>query len=267
VALEVYDGQNDIWIWDFEHENLVRFTFDPGQDRFPVWSPDGKRIVFSSSRAGGSGARALFRQAADGTGPIEQLAMGSTDIFSATSFLPDATGLLVYGGQGGAGGQDDISIVELEHEGRVAPLLHTAFSETTPALSPDGHWLVYGSDESGREEIYVRPFPDVEGGRWQISTEGGSQPLWAHNGRELFYRDGESLLSVPIETDGRFEHGSPQVLFGDGYYVGRGAQAYDVSKDDQRFLMIKELEQPLASQKIIIVENWFTELERLAPTK
>jgi dipeptidyl aminopeptidase/acylaminoacyl peptidase len=201
------------------------------------------------------------------TGSVDGLAVGNSDIFSPTGFSPDGTSLLAYGGQAGSGGSDDIWLVHLDDGGRVEPLLDTSFSESTPALSPDGQWLAYTSNESGREEIYVRPFPDVDGGRWQISFGGGIQPHWATSGQELFYRNGDALVSVPVQTDGGFERGDAEALFEDQYFLGRGARAYDVAADGQQFLMVKGAGDTFADERIIIVENWFTALERLVPTQ
>jgi hypothetical protein len=113
----------------------------------------------------------------------------------------------------------------------------------------------------------VRPFPDVDTGRWQVSTQGGSQPLWARSGRELFYRNGEALMSASIQTDPSFGAGNPEAVFEGHYFMGPGARAYDVSPDDERFLMIKQVESASTTSLITVALNWFTELEGLAPTQ
>jgi serine/threonine-protein kinase len=267
VALDVRDQDRDIWTWDLARETLTRLTFDPGEDEFPVWSPDGRRIAFSSSRGGGSPTdTSLFWRAADGTGSSEQLAERSGQIFP-TSFLPDATELLVYGGFSDTATNDDIALFRLEGGDPLTPLLETSFGESYPQVSPDGRWLAYVSDESGRDEIYVRPFPEVDaGGRWQVSTGGGTQPLWARNGRELFYRTVEAVIAVPIETDPNFRQGNPEVVFEGNYHLFQGGPNYDVSPDGERFLMIRQDEGASSTSQIIVVQNWFEELERLAPT-
>jgi len=261
----VRDQELDIWTWDFARETLTRLTFDPGEDEFPVWSPDGRRIAFSSTRSGGGSSflTNLYWRAADGTGSVERLAGSSGQIFPG-SFLPDATGLLVSGSVTGDDVNEDIAILLLEGEDRATPLLETTFDERNPAISPDGHWLAYASNESGREEIYVRPFPDIDAGRWQVSTGGGAQPLWARDGRELFYRNDDALIAVSIQTDPSFTAGNPEVLFEGQYAVGPGGRSYDVSSDGEQFLMITQAER-VSTLQIIIVENWFEELRRLAP--
>ena len=142
-------------------------------------------------------------------------------------------------------------------------------------VSPNGQWLAYESNESGRNEIYVRPFPNVEADRQQVSTNGGTQPLWARNGQELFYESMGTLMRVPVKTGATFERGTPEKVFDASPYLVRPPGAgpgrmYDVSADGQRFLMIKETsvadERP-PSARIILVQNWFEELKRLVPTK
>jgi len=265
VALDVRDQDRDIWTWELARETLTRLTFHPAEDEFPVWSPDSQQIAFSSTGRGEvSNTTSLFQRAADGTGFDEQLVSTDWQIFP-TSFLPDATGVLVFGMGIGAGASDDIGIFSMGGEDPATPMLETDFEESYPAVSPDGRWLAYVSDESGSEEIYVRPFPDVEAGRWQVSRDGGTQPLWARNGPELFYRNGEAVIAVPFQTDPSFAVGNPEVLFEGDYHLAAGGPNYDVSRDSERFLMIKRIEDASALPQIIIVENWFEELKRLAP--
>jgi len=265
VALDVRDEENDIWIWDLVRETLTRLTFDPGLDQSPVWSPDDQQIVFSSTR--GNTRPSLYRKAADGTGVDELLVENDATIFAATSFLPDGSGLMAYAGPGGATGNDEMMLIELDGEPHMSAVLESAYAENNPSVSPDGRWLAYVSDESGGEQVYVRPFPNVDGGRWQVSRDGGSQPLWGPDGRELFYRDGDSLIRVPIRTEPSFEAGNPEALFEDAYFLGPGARAYDVSADGERFLFVKEIQRPGARARIIIVENWFDEVRRLVPVE
>ena len=133
-----------------------------------------------------------------------------------------------------------------------------------PEVSPDGLWIAYVSDQSGRNEIYVRPFPDINAGLWQISTAGGMQPLWSRNGRELFYRNGDALMIVSVETEPGFMPGTPRVLFEGNFSAPQGGRAYDISPDGERFLMMRD--SAAARSELVVVENWFEELERLVPT-
>jgi serine/threonine-protein kinase len=272
VALDVRDGPADIWIWDLARETLTRLTFDARGDRSPAWSPDGRRIAFSSQRDGSLGN--LFWQAADGTGSAERLAEAERDMFP-TSFSPDASQILINVATGGATGvqneNDDIAVVSSKAEGRQMPLLGTMFGERNGEVSPDGRWLAYESDESGREEIYVRPFPDVQSGRWQVSTGGGTRPLWARDGRELFYLVGQGrVMSVPIQRGESFAAGNPQVVFEGPYLAPNSGRTYDVSPDGERFLMLKEAASAAktsgAPPSMIVVQGWFEEVKRRVPT-
>ncbi|MDH3418491.1 MAG: protein kinase [Gammaproteobacteria bacterium] len=265
IALDVRDQELDIWIWDIMREALTRLTFDSGQDEFPVWSPDGQRIAFSSTRDSGSSFEtSLFLQAADGTGAVERLADSPGQIFP-TGFVADESELIVYGAAE-SNINDDIGRISLP-DGETESLLNSVFGETNPELSPDGNWLAYTSNESGREEIYVRPFPDIEAGRWQVSTGGGTQPLWARNGQELFYRSGTEVMAVSTQPGPAFVAGNPRPLFEDNYILGPGGRNFDVSPDGEAFLMIRSLEDATIAPQIIIVENWFEELERLVPAE
>ena len=151
------------------------------------------------------------------------------------------------------------------------PLLQDPFGKDNGEISPDGRWLAYQSNESGQPQIYVRPFPNVDTGLWPISVNGGTRPVWARSGRELFYLDGaRAVTSVPVQTAPNFTAGTPAKLFDGPYFTAFANRTYDVTPDGQRFLMIKESngtdERP-PSPRIILVQNWFEELKRLVPTK
>ncbi len=272
VALSIVNGGNpDIWIWDLDRETLTRLTFDEADDSAPLWTPDGQRIVFSSNRDGNYG---IFRKAADGTGEEEFLGSVPDRPVFPWSWSADGKTLLLVEIAGGAGRNFDIGALTLEGEGKRKPLLQEEYMEIQPKISPDGRWMAYMSGESGDYEIYVRPFPDVEGGgRWQISSNGGDSPLWSPDGKELFYRSGDSVMAVKVETDPTFKPGKPQILFG-GTYVSLSisdAHTWDISLDGKRFLMMKApemlgetstVEEPW---QINIVLNWFEELKKRAP--
>jgi len=134
-------------------------------------------------------------------------------------------------------------------------------------ISPDGNWIAYMSNESGRDEVYVRPFPNVEEGKWQISRDGGVEPVWHPKGQELFYRNGRAFEVVSIKTEPTFTAGSPVVLFTGRYTLGTAVANYDLAPDGQRFLMIKTSDEEEEEQgQIDVVLNWFEELKRLVPT-
>jgi len=268
LAITVTDsGNTDVWIYDLRSNTPTRLTFEPAFDMYPVWTPDGLRVVFRSSREGGQ--TNLFWKAADGTGQVERLTR-SPNGQQPSSFSPDGK-RLVFVEQSPETGID-LHVLSMEGEPTSQPLLQTPFTEDRPVLSPDGHWIAYQSNESGGVDVYVRPFPDVEGGKWQISREGGFSPLWAPNGRELFYRslNEQEMMAVSIQTQPTFTAGNPEVLFTGRYHGGIGSRSrrhYDISLDGERFLMVKESseagERP--PDQINIVLNWFEELKRLVP--
>ena len=176
MALTLRDQEEDIWVWDLVREVLTRLTFDPGADRYPVWTPDSTRVVFSSDV---DGAFNLYWKAADGTGTVDRLTE-SANLQYGNSFSPDGESLVLR--EGGVGREVDLRVLSLAGDRGVETLLATEFVEVNADLSPDGRWMAYESDQSGQREIYVRPFPNVEDGQWQISTSGGARPLWALGG-------------------------------------------------------------------------------------
>jgi len=262
VALDIRDQESDIWIWDLARETLARITFDPGVNRSPVWTPDGKRVAFSAQRNNGEN---IYWQAADGSGAPEPLAAIPNVPILPHAFSPDGTQLLFTS----VAVPRDINVVKLAGERKAQPFFQTSFSEYNPDISPDGRWLAYESDESGRNEVYVRPFPDVNAGRWQISNGGGTRPLWNPNGRELFYFVAPgTLMAVRVEPGASFAAGSPAIVFQGQYATPQGARQYSVSPDGRRFLMIKDAASAgnAPPPKITVVLNWFEELKRRVST-
>jgi dipeptidyl aminopeptidase/acylaminoacyl peptidase len=245
----------DLWLYDLGRETLSRSTFQNGS--FPLWTPDGKQITFQSFRLGGP--TNMFWKAADGTGTAEPLLEGDLP-HTAHSWSPDGKVLAFSERSPASGG--DIRILPLEGDRKAQVFLKTPFNETGPVFSPDGRWLAYRSNESGRQEIYVQPFP-ATGAKWLISTEGGEEAVWARSG-ELFYRNGDKMMAVDITTDPTFTAGTPKLLF-EGVYFSYGPRAeYDVTPDGQKFLMIKTGDPQVS--ELNVVENWFEELKRLVPT-
>ena len=275
IALTISDQQNDIWIWNVARSTLTPLTFDPGVDQNPVWTPDGRRIIFSSTRPGSSN---LFWQNADGTGTIERLTTSPNQQFGL-SISPDAKDVVLLEQAPNAG--NDLMVLHLVDPSapprtgkpKVEPLIQTMFSETQGEISPDGHWLAYQSNDSGQNQIYVRPFPNVNAGRWQLSTAGGTRHVWARNGRELFYGGpGGAIMAVPVQTGSTFSYGNPTKLFDwPTLPAPSPARTYDVSPDGQKFLMIKESggsdpTTPTPSS-VVVVLNWTEELKQRVPSK
>ncbi len=292
VALDIRDQTNDIWTWDLGRQTLTALNLDPAVDMSPLWTPDGRRIIWTSTRGGGNPN--LYSQASDGTGVPVRLTTNVSAQFP-TSMSPDGTHLAIFGPpasgalpftgavQGmatpGAGAALDVSVVTLQGSSTpgIKPLIQSVAGKSNAEISPDGRWIAYQSDESGQIQIYVRPFPKVDSGRSQISPAGGTRPAWARNGRELFYLDGNELLtSVAVQTtETTFTAGTPTKILDTRYYAGSSTRgfdlrAYDVSPDGKRFLMIKDMASadpksaaPAAS--MVVVLNWFEELQSRVP--
>jgi serine/threonine-protein kinase len=263
VAAAIFGEQGThIWIYDFGLETLTPLTFEGGGNNFPTWTPDGRRIAFRSNRAG---AVNMFWQLANGSGGLERLGAGVGNNLQPSSFSPNSQ-LLAFRDLDAITGSD-IWVLRLSDQ-KVQPFLRTQFNEGGARFSPDGHWLAYSSDESGRAEIYVQPYPGP-GGKWQISTEGGGEPTWNLNGRELFYRSGRKMMAVDVMTRPTFSSGKPKMLFEGQYQPTQSNQPnYSVSPDGQRFLMLKPIEQQeQAATQINVVLNWFEELRRKVPLK
>ena len=264
VALDIRDEQQDIWIWDLARLTLARLTDAPGSDVIPVWTPDSRRVIFGSARAG---VPNLFWQAANNTGTAERLTTSPNDQYPM-SISPDGTRLIVR--------EDsprlNLRVLRLDPSPSPSPgtpprqtellLPQTPFAEQNGELSPDGRWLAFQSNASGRDEIFVRPFPKVDGGNWTISPSGGTRPLWARNGTELFYLDSVGAMTrVPVQTTPTFSAGTATTLFVTRYFVvGVAARTYDVSPDGQRFLMIKNAAAAQASTMVVVL-NWLEELK------
>ena len=260
VALDIRDQDNDIWVWDLIGQTLMRLTFTPGLESFPVWEPGGKRIAYNRQGAG------VFIRAADGTGEESILSKANVLQF-AQSFTSDAKTLVIT--QQNA--TNDLAVISTDGVGKATPLVATSFIEGLAEISPDGRWLVYQSDESGQDQIYVRPFPNVNDSRVQVSRDGGSKPVWSPRGGELFYLNGKSELTmVPVTTGTKFTLGTPTKLFDARYFSANQGRSYDVSADGQRFLFIKdpalEASDPNATPASIVVTlNWFSELDKQRP--
>jgi serine/threonine-protein kinase len=271
VALDVRDEQNDIWVWSLARETLTRLTFDPGFDRAPVWSPDGRRIAYMTG-PGRQGT--LLWRPADGTGTAEALTEAAGSFYPA-SFSPDGEFVVVNQDNVGDSGWD-VMLVPVRGERTVTRLVQSSFNERNGEVSPDGRWLAYQSDESGQFEVYVRPFPDTDsGGRWQVSPAGGTRPVWGRVGTELFYLIPPGrVMTVPVTLGESFTYGNATPLFDGPYVAAQPLRTYDVAPDGQRFLMIKaaavdpeETGEEGGSVRIVVVQHWLEELKRLVPTE
>ena len=206
VALDVLpQNERDIWVWNLAAETLSRLTFAAERDTHPVWTPNGERILFTSERDGPAGVNVYWR-AADGTGTAALVIESDLRLYPY-AVTPDGTRMIAYDTDAA-----NLMLVALEGDEPPDVLLGTDFQEWHAALSSDGAWLAIESDATGQSEVYVRPFPDVESGQWLVSTGGGSEPTWSRDGRELFYRSVNGMMTVPIRTDPTFTHGTPAGL-------------------------------------------------------
>jgi serine/threonine-protein kinase len=264
IAVDARDEGDDIWVWDIARGALSRLTSQSGPNRTPVWSADGSRIAFSG---GSDTERGIFWQAADGSGTPEALVENVVPAVMPRAFSPDGRELLVTEGSS----PRDVHRIVLGGSGTIEPVLASAFNEHSPEISPDGRWMAYESDESGRTEVYVRPYPDAASARFPVSTDGGIWPLWSRNGRELFYwRRPDTLMVVPVEAGSTFRAGRPVSLVQGEFDTGNESRMYDVTPDGRRFLFVKPIgsaDDDVRSPAITVVLNWFEDVKARFPTR
>jgi Tol biopolymer transport system component len=237
---------------------LTRLTFDPEDDSNPVWSPDGSRIAFASTRNNSFG---IYQKNANGIGEDELL------LKVGASLLPEDWSLdgrfLIYSTTEGGG--RDVSFLPMSGERKPVMFLKDQFFKRHAQFSPDGHWLAYVSNESGSYQMYVQSFP-TGGGKWQVSTTGGVQPRWRHDGKELYYLalDGK-LMAVAVKAGNSFEAGTPEALFQTRIYGmapnSAFSQQYDVTADGRRFLLNLDLSETSVTP-LTVVTNWTAGLKK-----
>ncbi len=248
------NGEEQIWIKQLDQGPLPKLTFAGTLNYRPAWTPDGRAVAFVSERGDNPD---LYVRRADGTGQAELLRDEERTVEEVT-YSPDGE-WLVYR-VGGQAGERDLYGRPMGSDTATA-LVVTEYDEASPAVSPNGRWLAYTSNETGRYEVYVRPFPNTNDGRWLVSTDGGSEPVWAHSGRELFYKESGNLMVVEVLPGATFVPGERRVLFStQGYGAADVHQVYDVTPDDQRFVMIQFVGEQEATE-LIVVENFFEELK------
>ena len=260
VAVGVFDtgGNEDVWVWDLLRRTFTRLTRDEGSERNPIWTPDGARVVFESDSG-------MFWMVADGTGDIEQIP-GSEP--GSTPFTWAGDGRLVFDFLRPDG--RDIRAMPLDGDA-AETLLDGPFGEQRGTIAPDGRWLAYESRQSGDYEIYVRPFPDVDAGRWQISTSGGLEPKWSPDGSELFYVEPSSdrLVVARVNPAETFEWDAPEALFSIEPYTRDASRNYAVDRDGRRFLFKRSAsgseDGTEDRPKVVVVQNWVEELKARVP--
>jgi DNA-binding SARP family transcriptional activator len=247
----------EIWIKQLDRGPSYKLTHEGSQSAFPSWTPDSRSLTFSSDPAGPFD---LWTKRADGSGQAVRQFHEGRNLFDAC-WSPNGR-WLIFNTSARQPGSGDILGIRPGIDTVAVPLVATKFTEFSPALSPDGRWLAYASDESGQIEIYVVPFPNTSARKWAVSTRGGTEPRWSHSGRELFYRDSSgSLVAARVKTTPTFSLGRSTTLFpAGGFSSFQYSPQYDVSLDDRRFLMIRSVAGS-DPDKLIVVENWFEELK------
>lgn len=251
IAVMIAGANNHIWRYDMTRGPWTQLTFKEN-NLVPVWTPDSEQLTFQSSRGGGG----LFSMRADGSGEVELLT--TSEYFQMPgSWSPDGN-VLVFT-ELHPQTKNDILTLQVG-EDNPSSFLVTEYNEYSPVFSPDGNWIAYMSDEYGKYEVFVRPYPFVPGVKYQISDKGGTEPVWNPKGHELFYQNGEKMMVVAIETMPAFKPESPQLLFTGQFIPNIYLQSYDYDPDGDRFLMIKS-EGERTINKINVVVNWFEELK------
>jgi serine/threonine protein kinase len=249
LAVQVNDNGNlSIWIYEFARDTLTRLTFGPGNSSVPLWTPDGRKVVYNTRTSGPSFRSRLV----DGSGTEEIVFGREFDDAGVTpySVSPDGRALL-FGHT--LEGRLAIQALSLDGSEKIQPFLQSSFNQSGSQFSPDGRWVAYTTDESGRREICVQSFPGG-GGKWMISTDGGQYVRWSRDGREIFFFYGDKLMSVPVETQPAFKAGTPRALFQIVGFLGVGN--YDVAPDGQHFLMIKEDDTLSSPKNLDVILNW-----------
>jgi eukaryotic-like serine/threonine-protein kinase len=246
-------GKADIWIRDLARGVTSRFTFGAGNETAPLWSPDGSRIVFSSDR---DGSNDLFEKAASGAG--EEKPLVEDDVYKFPTGWSRDGRYLVYARQDPKTGWD-VWVLPTFGDRKPIPVVQTAFTDINASLSPDGRYIVYQSNESGRAEIYVQSFPGAAG-KWQVSAAGGSDASWRTDGREIFYRaPDQKIMAVDIGSGSDFQAGIPRPLFPGQFQTSRARNKYVATSDGQRFLLVAPLGREAMTPTTIVV-NWSAEL-------
>ena len=240
VLREMNDGSYDLWVKELDDGPRSRLTFDEAGDYYPQWTPDGESITYVSGTPTGLN---VYTRRADGTGEPEEL-VDADQSMALGYWSPDQEWLILRSttGAGNVFGRD-IMVMQTGVDEAPRPLIAEEYDEMDPALSPDGRWLAYASNETGRYEVYVRPFPNVDTGRWQISTRGGNSPTWTRDGREIFFSDeNDNMVVARVDGSGAaFAAESPQILFAtpEDFDLGDLGVPFDVSPDGQRLMMAR----------------------------
>ena len=258
IAYSTLGKERQVWIYDLPRGTATRLTSE-GMASWVAWTPDDRRLAFGWSM---NGLANIYWEFADGSAPMERVTENEYDQYPA-SWSPDGQTLAFV--QNHPDNRNDILFLGIRDR-KVTPGLNSRFQETYPEFSPDGRWIAYTSNESGRDEVYVQAFPGP-GGRVQISSEGGTEPVWSRSGRQIFYRQRDQVWATDIRIGSRLTVGKSRLLFEQaGFGWGFPVRSWDVSRDGRRFLMVKlDERRPQPLNEMILVQNWFEELVGLRP--
>ena len=252
IAMTVEGATWNIWVYHLDRGTLTRLTFE-NDNRDPLWTPDGKRVVYTSLR---NGLWGLYWTPVDGSGP-EELLLARKNWLFATSWSADGR-FLAFSEQDPKTGVD-IWILPVGGDRKPYPFVRSSFREWFGEFSPDGRWIAYESNESGRSEVYLRPFPGP-GGKWQVSTEGGARPEWSRDGRELFYFENDKIMRVTVDGGQALAVGRPELLFPCNCFDS--GRYYEVTPDAKHFVLIQNAQPVSPVAELNLVLGWGHELER-----
>ncbi|MEO6237219.1 MAG: protein kinase, partial [Vicinamibacterales bacterium] len=260
AVVQIREGTTNLWIYDFARGALTPFTTPGGSSQAPLWSADGKHIIYRGTR---TGSRNLYWKAADGSGEEERLTTKPDVAQAPTSVSPDGHWLVFTENTPTAVGGSGVWALRIDGDRAPRPLLSTEAAEEQAQISPDARWLAYKSHVAARDEVFVMPFPDP-GAKHQVSIDGGAEPLWSKDGHELFFQNGSKLMGVNVTLGSSFTASRPHVVH-EGHFLKQinTNTPWSLTPDGKRFLRIQQVQPERPTTRIDLVLNWFAALKQL----
>jgi Tol biopolymer transport system component len=258
VAAHLQGDENDVWVVSVDRGTLTRLSFSPGEDETPVWSPNGRMVAWSGSRTGV--ARGIFRRSADASGSEELI--WRLDLHAhVRDWTPDGKALIFEANDPKT--NNDIWRLDLEGAPKATPIVQTPFIEHNSRLSPDGQWIAYSSNESGRDEIYLQPYPQG-GSRLTVTTSGGDQPVWSRDGQKIYFQADGAINAVDFVSGPQPSVKNARVLFPNRFDNPQGGNHtnYDAFPDGRLLMLQSHIEKEGQRTKIVMVFNWLAELKQ-----